>query len=44
MDVLWVMSTSLMGYMAYMKFHDIVKLSVNQRVASGDDNEFNNLY
>ena len=30
-------ATSLMGY---MKFQDVVKLYVNQRVASGDDNEF----
>ena len=33
-------ATSLMGYMGYMKFQDVVKLFVNQRVASGDDNEF----
>ena len=31
---------SLMGYMGYMKFQDVVKLYVNQRIASGDDNEF----
>ena len=33
-------ATSLMGYMGYMKFQDVVKLFVNQRVASEDDNEF----
>ena len=32
--------TSLMGNMGYMKFQDVVKLYVNQRVASGDDNDF----
>ena len=33
-------ATSVMGYMGYMKFQDVVKLFVNQRVASGNDNEF----
>ena len=44
MDVLWVMSTSLGGNMAYMKFNNVIKLFVNKRVASRDNNEFNNLY
>ena len=32
-------ATFLMGYMGYMKFQ-VVKLFVNQRIASKDDNEF----
>ena len=33
-------ATSLMGYMGYMKFQDVVILFVNECVASGDDIEF----
>ena len=33
-------AASLMGYMAYMKFQDVVKLFVYKCVASRDDNEF----
>lgn len=31
---------SLMGYMGYMKFQDVVKLFVYKCVPSRDDNEF----
>ena len=33
-------AASLMGYMAYMKFQDVVKLFVYKCVPSRDDNEF----
>ena len=36
-------ATSLMGYTAYMKFQDVVKLTVNQRVSDSSESRFRDL-